>query len=204
MEQALQAAAEIGIPIINCGPGGKSGDEESLQQAIDDAGQPEPPGGEVWRDAVRQGARGAERLQHADHAAGHGRPSPRRRSASTWTRRTSTAPARTRSRPSPRSSPASSTCTSATARGGSRARASRRMQANGRGDIDLVGYIRVLHENGYTGPLDLEIIGAKEYTRGAVLRHRGRVARAHAGVPAGLRRAVVRGAGLDPAPGIGL
>ena len=38
------------------------------------------------------------------------------------------------------------------------------MQANGRGDIDLLGYIRVLHEHGYTGPVDLEIIGAKEYT----------------------------------------
>ena len=25
MEQALQAAVEIGIPIINCGPGGKTG-----------------------------------------------------------------------------------------------------------------------------------------------------------------------------------
>lgn len=33
-------------------------------------------------------------------------------------------------------------------------------QANGRGDIDLVGYIRVLHEHSYTGPLDLEVIGA--------------------------------------------
>ncbi len=48
------------------------------------------------------------------------------------------------------------------------------MQANGRGDIDLVGYIRVLHENGYTGPLDLEIIGAKDVHAGAVLRHRRR------------------------------
>jgi sugar phosphate isomerase/epimerase len=38
------------------------------------------------------------------------------------------------------------------------------MQANGRGDIDLVGYVRVLHENGYTGPLNLEVIGAKEYS----------------------------------------
>ena len=38
MEQAFQAAAEIGIPIVNCGPGGKTGDEESLQQAIDDLG----------------------------------------------------------------------------------------------------------------------------------------------------------------------
>ena len=36
-------------------------------------------------------------------------------------------------------------------------------QANGRGDIDLLGYIRVLHESGYDGPLDLEVIGAKEY-----------------------------------------
>jgi sugar phosphate isomerase/epimerase len=37
------------------------------------------------------------------------------------------------------------------------------MQANGRGDIDLLGYIRVLHQSGYTGPVDLEVIGAKEY-----------------------------------------
>ena len=34
-------------------------------------------------------------------------------------------------------------------------------QANGRGDIDLVGYVRTLHENGYVGTLDLEIIGTK-------------------------------------------
>ena len=37
------------------------------------------------------------------------------------------------------------------------------MQANGRGDIDLLGYVRVLHENGYSGPVDLEVIGAKGY-----------------------------------------
>jgi sugar phosphate isomerase/epimerase len=36
-------------------------------------------------------------------------------------------------------------------------------QVNGRGDIDLLGYIRVLHENGYTGAVDLEIIGARDY-----------------------------------------
>lgn len=36
------------------------------------------------------------------------------------------------------------------------------MQANGRGDIDLVGYVRVLYEAGYTGPVDLEVIGARE------------------------------------------
>ena len=37
------------------------------------------------------------------------------------------------------------------------------LQANGRGDIDLLGYLRVLHGNGYAGPVDLEVIGAKEY-----------------------------------------
>ncbi|NJN82619.1 MAG: sugar phosphate isomerase/epimerase, partial [Caldilineaceae bacterium] len=38
MEAAMQAAVEIGIPIINCGPGGKTGDEESLVQTIDELG----------------------------------------------------------------------------------------------------------------------------------------------------------------------
>ena len=37
-------------------------------------------------------------------------------------------------------------------------------QANGRGDIDLVGYIRALASGGYTGPVNLEIIGAKDST----------------------------------------
>ena len=38
MEQAFQAAVEIGIPIINCGPGGKSGDEEAWPKGIDSLG----------------------------------------------------------------------------------------------------------------------------------------------------------------------
>ena len=48
MEQAMQAAADIGIPIINCGPGGKSGDEASLQQSIEDSG----PTGQDGRDVM--------------------------------------------------------------------------------------------------------------------------------------------------------
>ena len=39
MELAFQAAVEIGIPIINCGPGGKANDEASLQQSIDSIGK---------------------------------------------------------------------------------------------------------------------------------------------------------------------
>ena len=36
-------------------------------------------------------------------------------------------------------------------------------QANGRGDIDLHGYLGVLVAAGYTGPVNLEVIGAKDY-----------------------------------------
>ena len=35
MEEAMQAAVAIGIPIINCGPGGTAGDEESLKESIE-------------------------------------------------------------------------------------------------------------------------------------------------------------------------
>lgn len=37
------------------------------------------------------------------------------------------------------------------------------LQACGRGDIDLVGYCRVMVEAGYDGPVNLEVIGAGEY-----------------------------------------
>lgn len=36
-------------------------------------------------------------------------------------------------------------------------------QACGRGDIDLAAYVRVLIDAGYTGPVNLEIIGARSY-----------------------------------------
>jgi sugar phosphate isomerase/epimerase len=37
------------------------------------------------------------------------------------------------------------------------------MQACGRGEIDLMGYCQVMADSGYDGPVNLEIIGAKEY-----------------------------------------
>lgn len=37
------------------------------------------------------------------------------------------------------------------------------LQACGRGEIDLLGYCQVLVEHGYSGPVNLEIIGAREY-----------------------------------------
>jgi sugar phosphate isomerase/epimerase len=37
------------------------------------------------------------------------------------------------------------------------------LQANGRGDIDLMGYCQVMVDAGYDGPVNLEVIGANEY-----------------------------------------
>jgi len=37
------------------------------------------------------------------------------------------------------------------------------LQACGRGDVDLMGYCRVLVDAGYDGPVNLEVIGAGEY-----------------------------------------
>ncbi|HXF60591.1 MAG TPA: TIM barrel protein, partial [Caldilineaceae bacterium] len=39
MEKAFQAAVELGVPIINCGPGGKTDEPGSLEQSIDELGK---------------------------------------------------------------------------------------------------------------------------------------------------------------------
>ena len=45
------------------------------------------------------------------------------------------------------------------------------MQACGRAEIDLLGYMHVLVDSGYDGPVNLEIIGASDYevSRGAII-----------------------------------
>ena len=39
MEQSFQSAAEIGIPIVNVGPGGKANDETTYQAVVDSLGK---------------------------------------------------------------------------------------------------------------------------------------------------------------------
>ena len=39
MEAGMQAAVEAGIPVINCGPGGQSDDEESFQKTAESLGR---------------------------------------------------------------------------------------------------------------------------------------------------------------------
>jgi len=163
MEQAMQAAAELGVPIVNCGPGGKSGDEASLQQSIDDLGSlsrmaekygvtlcvKAHVGQSVYNtpttlqvmSAITSPAFGIDMDPSHIYRAGE---NPVEAIAAVISRVKHVHIRDCKGRQQGPGKPED--------------------QANGRGDIDLVGYIRVLHENGYTGPLDLEIIGAKEYT----------------------------------------
>ncbi len=163
MEQAFQAAVEAGIPIINCGPGGKSGDEASLQQAIDSLGMlslmaerygvtlcvKAHVGACVYNtpttlrlmEAITSPAFGIDMDPSHIHRAGE---NPVEALAAVISRVRHVHIRDCKGRQQGPGKPED--------------------QVNGRGDIDLVGYIRVLHEHGYTGPLDLEIIGAKSYS----------------------------------------
>jgi len=162
METAMQAAVAAGIPVINCGPGGKKDDEASLQETIDSLG------------------RLAERAEHYGVTLcvkAHVGASIHNTASSLRVLEAVTSPAfgldmdpshihRGGENPVEALSKVVSRIKHVHIRdckGRQSGPGSPEDQANGRGDIDLVGYIRVLHENGYAGPVDLEVIGAKEY-----------------------------------------
>lgn len=163
MEQAFQAAVELGIPVINCGPGGKSNDEEAWPKVIDSLGHladmaerygvtlcvKAHVGASIYNtpttlramEAITSPAFGIDMDPSHIHRAGE---NPVEALAAVISRVKHVHIRDCKGRESGPGKP--------------------ELQANGRGDIDLVGYIRVLHENGYTGPVDLEIIGAKDYS----------------------------------------
>ncbi len=163
METAMQAAVEIGIPIINCGPGGKSGDEESLQRSIDSLGKlslmaerygvtlcvKAHVGAAIYNtpttlrvmDAIKSPAFGID-MDPSHIYRGNENPVEAIGAVISRVKHVHIRDCKGRQQ-----SPGKP-----------------EMQANGRGDIDLIGYVRVLHQNGYTGPLDLEVIGAKDYS----------------------------------------
>lgn len=163
MEESFRAAVELGIPIINVGPGGKSDDKDSLQMSIDVLGDLSKMaekygvtlcvkahvGASIYNtpttlklmDAISSPAFGIDMDPSHIHRAGE------------------------------------DTVEALTAvisrvkhihirdcKGRQQNPGKPEDQANGRGDIDLLGYMRVLHENGYSGPVNLEIIGAKAYS----------------------------------------
>ena len=163
MEAAFQAAAEVGIPVVNCGPGGKTDDEESLQQSIDSLGRLAEMAGRYGvtlcvkahvgasiyntpttlraMEAITSPSFGIDMDPSHIHRAGE---NPVEAIAAVVSRGKHVHIRDCKGRQQGPGKPED--------------------QANGRGDIDLVGYLRVLHESGYRGPVDLEIIGAKEYS----------------------------------------
>jgi sugar phosphate isomerase/epimerase len=162
MEQAFQAAVETGIPIVNCGPGGKTGDEASLQQSIDSLGKladraehygvtlcvKAHVGASIWDTPTTL------RLMEAITSPAFGidmDPSHIYRASENPVEAIAAVVSRVKH------------VHIRDCKGRQQGPGKPELQANGRGDIDLVGYIRVLHESGYSGPVDLEIIGAKEY-----------------------------------------
>lgn len=162
MELAMQAAAEIGIPIINCGPGGKTGEAGSLEQTINELGS-------LVKMAERYGVTLCVKA-HVGHSV-YNTPTTLEvmKAISSPNFGIDMDPShiyRANENPVEAIAAVVSRVKHVHIRdckGRQQGPGKPEMQANGRGDIDLVGYVRVLHENGYRGPLNLEIIGAKEY-----------------------------------------
>ena len=163
METAFQAAVELGIPLVNCGPGGKAGDEASFQQAVDSLGvltQMAEKYGVTLCVKAHVGAAIHDtpttlRLMEAIPSPAFGLdmdPSHIYRAGENPVEAIKAVIARVRH------------VHIRDCRGRGPGPGKPEEQANGRGEIDLVGYVRVLHEHGYRGPLDLEIIGARDYS----------------------------------------
>jgi sugar phosphate isomerase/epimerase len=163
MESAFQAATEIGIPVVNCGPGGKSGDESTLQEAIESLGA-------LSRMAEKYGVTLCVKAHVG--AAIFDTPTTLRTIAAIDSPNfgIDMDPShihRAGENPVEALKQVMSHVKHIHIRdckGREQGPGKPELQANGRGDIDLIGYIGVLAENGYDGPVDLEIIGAKNYT----------------------------------------
>lgn len=162
MEMAFQASVEIGCPIVNCGPGGKSDDETSFQQSIESLG----------RLAARAAHYGLALCVKAHvGAAIYNTPTTVRalQAISSPAFGLDMDPShifRANENPVEALGAVIGRIQHVHIRdckGRQKNPGPPELQANGRGDIDLMGYLRVLREHNYQGPVDLEIIGAKEY-----------------------------------------
>ncbi len=163
MEKAFQAAVELGIPVINCGPGGQSDDEESLQNSIEALGHlttlaekygvtlcvKAHVGASIYNtsttlrvmEAISSPHFGIDMDPSHVYRAGEN-PVDALKAVVSRVKHIHIRDCKGR-QPGP---------------------GKPEDQANGRGDIDLLGYMRVLHEHGYSGPVNLEVIGAKAYS----------------------------------------
>jgi sugar phosphate isomerase/epimerase len=160
MDKAMQAAVEIGIPIINCGPGGKTDEPDTFQQTVDELGVLVTMAEKYGVTLCVKAHVGAAiyntpttlKVMEAISSPAFGidmDPSHIYRANENPVEAIAAVISRVKH------------VHIRDCKGRQQGPGDPHNQANGRGDIDLVGYIRVLHEHGYTGPLDLEIIGTK-------------------------------------------
>jgi len=163
LQRAFEAAAEIGIPVVNVGPGGKSDVEADLQAAIDT----------LSRLADRAAAHGVTLCVKAHvNASVYNTPTTLRvmeaiRSPGFGIDMDPSHVFRAGENPA-EALPAVigrvrhvhiRDCPPQTGTGGGPGTA--RDQACGRGAIDLAAYCRAMVEGGYEGPVCLEVIGAQ-------------------------------------------
>ncbi len=162
MEAAFAAAAELGVPVINCGPGGKSNDESTFDEVVDTLGaladRAKHCGVTLCFKAhvgqyVYNTATTLKVLDRLDH------PNLKLDMDPSHIHRADENPVDAIKQVIGRMGHVHiRDC-----KGKQQGPGKPEMQANGRGDIDLLGFIRVLHEAGYAGAVNLEVIGAKEY-----------------------------------------
>ncbi|MFN2463163.1 MAG: sugar phosphate isomerase/epimerase family protein [Candidatus Dormibacteria bacterium] len=163
MAATFAAAAALGIPVVNCGPGGTSGDEESLAASIESlrtlAGMAADHGvvlcvkahvGQAMFDTpttlrVLDAIDSPSFALDMDPSHIHRANEDSVEALSSVVKRMGHVHIRD-------------------CKGRQQGPGIAEAQANGRGDIDLLGFIKVLHDNGYEGAVDLEIIGAGEYS----------------------------------------
>lgn len=159
---AFEAAAEIGIPVVNVGPGGKADSEEDIERAIDS----------LQRMAERAGELGVNLCVKAHvGSAIYNTPTIMRAVQEV------TAPAfginldpshihRANEKPEEALRAAFQRvkhCHIRDCLGHQSGPGIPRNQACGRGDIDLTAYLKTMVELGYDGALCLEVIGAKNH-----------------------------------------
>jgi sugar phosphate isomerase/epimerase len=160
--KAFRAAAELGIPVVNIGPGGKSGVEEDFSRQVDF----------IAKMAERAATYGIVLCAKAHIGqAIHDTPTTLRAMAEITSKGfgVDMDPShiyRAKENPVDALRQVISRVRHVHIRDCSNREGgpgAPEEQACGRGKVDLLGYMRVLREAGYRGPVDLEIIGAGEY-----------------------------------------
>ena len=163
MDRACRAASVLGIPVVNCGPGGTSDDANSLKQSIDSLSEMAKIGEEHGVTICVKAHVGASiyntpttlRVMEAIESPAFGidmDPSHIYRAGENPAEAIAAVMSRVKH------------VHIRDCKGMQSGPGKPEDQANGRGDIDLLGFVRVLQEHEYNGALNLEVIGAKDYS----------------------------------------